>query len=937
MTEFKRKLIEVALPLEAINKESAREKSIRHGHPSTLHIWWARQPLAACRAVLFASLVDDPSAHPDQFPSESSQEAERKRLFALIEELVKWENSSDDRVLQLARAELIRSCDGNLPAVLDPFCGGGSIPLEAQRLGFEAHASDLNPVAVLITKALVEIPPKFAGQAPVNSEARSDSLGAWHGARGLAADVRHYGRWLRDEAFRRIGHLYPNVRVPGDQGGGQAPVIAWLWARSVKCPNPGCGAMMPLISSFDLSTKPGREKWIQPEIDRVQGRIRWTVGTGKDAKPQPVKLGQGARFNCIVCSNPATPDYIHDEFEKGRASNELIAVVGDGSGRRIYCPPSEDQLAAAEMARPLRDELSRAGALPTQPCRGTFGGNAQGRRYGFMTFSDYFTDRQLVALATFTDLVQEARLLAYRDAVAAGMPDDGIRATNGGLGADAYADAIALYTAFAISRVVDRGSTLCSWDSSPKMEALRNTFARQALQMTWDFAESNFFSESSGNLLGAFDWVAKVVERLPAGPPGFASQRDATRLTPSGGRVLISTDPPYYDNISYADLADFFYVWLRRSLAEVFPEVFTTLLTPKSEELVANRYRLKGKDEANQHFESGLADAFARMRELHSHDYPMSVFYAFKQAEDDTGDGHTASTGWETMLEALLGAGFSIGGTWPVRSALGNRMVASGSNALASSIVLVCRPRLESAALATRKDFLTALTAELPGALRRLQQGNIAPVDLAQAAIGPGISVFSRFSKVVEADGSAMRIRSALGIINQVLDQTLAEQEGDFDADTRWAVAWFEQFGMNDGDFGTAETLSKAKNSAVNALVDAGIVAARAGKVHLRPREDLLADWDPAADGRLTVWEVTQYLIRALESGGESAAAELVRRVGGLSETARELAYRLYNICERKRWAKDALSYNALVVAWPAILRLAAEPSREAVQMSLGG
>jgi putative DNA methylase len=926
MTEYKRKLIEVALPLEAINKESAREKSIRHGHPSTLHLWWARRPLAVCRAVLFASMVDDPSAHQDKFPTEAAQEAERGRLFAIIEELVMWDNIDNVRVLAAARAEITRSCDGELPTIFDPFCGGGSIPLEAQRLGLAVQASDLNPVAVLISKALVEIPSPFFGRPPVNPLAQLPTLGGWTGAHGLAEDVRHYGGWMRDEAMRRLGHLYPEVRLPSEHGGGEATVIAWIWARTVKCPNPACGAEMHLISSMSLSKKVGAEHWLEPIVDRASRTVTFVIGRPPGTPPPAPKLGRGANFRCMTCQSDATEAYIKAEGMAGRMGARLVAMVADGGHGRVYLPADSAQEEASRVAPAWRPEAE----MPRNPRW------FSPPEFGMNTFAELFTDRQIVALATYSDLVGAARDLAQKDADRSGLARDGIRLRDGGTGSAAYADAIATYLAFGIDKMTDTNTTLCTWQVDPPR--LRSTFGRQALPMTWDYAEANIFADAAGDFGRCIGSICEVLERLPhGGGIGRVFQADAAR-TRHTTRAVFSTDPPYYDNIGYADLSDFFYIWLRRSLGTVFPDLFTTLLTPKTEELVATPFRFAGsKTRADAHFEAGLNSAFVRMREGQSPDFPLIVFYAFKQAETDDGDGQVASTGWETMLEGLLGAGLSVSGTWPMRSELATRNIGRGTNALASSIILVCRPRAQSAALANRKEFLAGLKKELPDALRRLQQGNIAPVDLAQAAIGPGVAVFSRYSKVIEADGSAMSIRTALGIINQVLDETLAQQEGDFDADTRWAVAWFDQFAMKAGDYGVAETLSKAKNSAVNALVEAGIVEARSGKVRLLAREDLAADWDPAEDRRLTVWEVTQHLIRALETGGESAAAELVGRVGGLAETARELAYRLYNICERRHWATEAVSYNGLVVAWPAILRAAAEQPGRAVQLSLGG
>jgi putative DNA methylase len=894
----KRKLIEVALPLEAINRESAREKSIRHGHPSTLHLWWARRPLAACRAILFASYVDDPSAHPDEFPTEEAQKAERERLFKIIEDLVKWENTTNEEILKAAREEIRRFCGDDPPPVYDPFCGGGSIPLEAQRLGLTAYASDLNPVAVLITKALIEIPPKFAGQPPVHPDERKlKGTGAWTGARGLAEDVRYYGKWMRDEAERRIGHLYPKVKLPPERGGGEATVIAWIWARTVKSANPAWDGPMPLVRSFALSTKKGKETWVQPIVDRENKRIRFEIRTGPGC-PEGTVGRQGAV--CLATGTPVPLSHIREEAKAGRMSQQLMAIVAEGHRSRTYLAPNAEQESVALQAAPPDD--APASELPPR----ALGFRTQA--YGMTRHRDLFTDRQLLALCTFADLVSNARAEASAEGASI-----------------AHADALATYLACAISKLADRHSTITNW--YPSRESTSSTFARQAIPMTWDFVETNPLLDGTGSFANAANWTAESVEMLYGSTPAMVSQLDAAAVRP-GRPVVWATDPPYYDNIGYADLSDFFYVWLRRALRDIHPGLFSTLLTPKAQELVATPYRHGGDMRAAEaHFEAGLGTAFARMRQSQAPDYPLTVIYAFKQAEQAGDFQALASTGWETMLEGLLAAGLSVQGTWPLRSEAGNRMVARGTNALASSIALVCRPRPDSAALATRKDFLAALKAELPGALRHLQQGSIAPVDLAQAAIGPGMAVFSRYSKVVEADGSAMSVRTALGLINQVLDETLAEQEADFDGDTRWAVAWFEQHGMNPGPYGMAETLSKAKNTAINGLVAAGILESRAGKVRLLERTELPGAWDPAADSRLTVWELAQHLIRGLESGGENEAADLLRRIGGLGETARELAYRLYVICERKKWAKEALAYNGLVVAWPEISRLAAAPA----------
>ena len=953
-----RKLIEVALPLEAINIASAREKSIRHGHPSTLHLWWARRPLAAARAVIFAQMVDDPSAHPDLFPTEKAQEKERQRLFRIIEELVKWENTTNEKVLQQARDEIWQSwrytCAENadhprarelfdrhkLPAFHDPFAGGGSIPLEAQRLGLEAYASDLNPVAVLINKAMIEIPPKFAGCAPVNPEARKEKTllaREWHGAQGLAEDVRYYGKWMRDEAVKRIGHLYPKIEITAEVAEGRRDlqpligqkltVIAWLWARTVKSPNPAFSQVdVPLASTFMLSTKPGKEAYVEPVIEGGGYHFTIKVGKPRDAESAKngTKLSRGANFQCLMSGTPISGDYIKAEGKAGRMGARLMAIVAEGKRGRVYLAPTEAMEAVAHEAQP---DWKPEGALVEDARAFT------PILYGLTKWSDLFTARQLVALTTFAELLHEARARVVRDALTAGLSaaDKGLAA--GGSGVAAYAEAVATYLAFAVDKTSNRASTLCTFKLS--VECPGDTFTRQALGMSWDYAEANLVSGPSGSFESMLaNTVAGLLSNGAASRvSGSASQADAASQSISSGKVL-STDPPYYDNVPYADLSDYFYIWLRRSLRPVFPDLFATVAVPKAEELVASPYRHHGKAGAESFFLDGMTHSMHRLAELSHPAFPVTIYYAFKQAENDGAEG-AASTGWETFLDAVIQAGFAISGTWPMRTERDNRTRNQGSNALASSIVLVCRKHAADAPAATRREFVSALKTELPLALAHLQRGNIAPVDLAQAAIGPGMGVYTRYNQVLDATGKPLSVHEALALINQTLDEALAEQEGDFDADTRWALAWFEQSGFTEGDYGAAETLSKAKNTSVGGMVEAGILASRHGKVRLLRPNELPADWDPATDRRLTAWESVHHLVRALEAGGESAAAALVTKLGGQAEVARELAYRLYTVCERKKRAAEALSYNALVQSWPEITRLAREGAKTGAQMAL--
>lgn len=908
-----KKLIEVALPLEAINAESAREKSIRHGHPSTLHLWWARRPLATARAVIWSSLVDDPSSHPEQFPTEEAQQQERERLFDILTRLVKWENSNDEGILAEAKAEIMKSTNGNPPALLDPFAGGGAIPLEAQRLGLEAHAHDLNPVAVMINKAMIEIPPKFAGRSPVNPEAQRQGAAnqGWKGAAGLAEDVRYYGEWMKQEAYKRIGHLYPKAKL---EDGSEATVIAWIWARTVKCPNPACGCEMPLASSFVLSKKKGKEAYISPDTSD-KNHIRYIVKTDGKSVPESPKTARGAKFKCICCGEPTSDSYIKQEGLAHRMGASLMAVVAEGKKGRIYLSPDSEQIRAAIVNAP--------NDVPS----GALAGDKRAiwcPLYGLTEISDLFTPRQLTALTTFSSLVSEAQQKAEADAVAAGVFNDHIALSEGGSCARAYGEAVGVYLAFVVDKMADYHSSICSWHSSK--ELIRNTFGRQAIPMVWDFAEANPFSDSAGCCDNMLEWVTKATLLFPATIQGSAKQHDAQ--SDNGLRnIAVSTDPPYYDNIGYADLSDYFYVWMRQALKGTYPKLFRTMLVPKAEELVATPYRFDGSvEKARDFFEDGMFNTCCRLHDYSRDDIPVTIYYAFKQSETDTEDT-TSSTGWETMLSAIIRAGFSITGTWPMRTEMANRSIASGTNALASSIVLVCRKRDETTGSATRREFINALHREMRPALEKLQSANIAPVDLAQSAIGPGIGVFSRYKSVLEADGKPMSVRAALQIINQELDAFYNEQEGELDRESRFCVELFSQYAFNNIKFGDADILARAKNTSVQALAEHGVLMAAKGQVRLKTRDELPESVDTHES---CTWLLTQQLARAMEVGGVKACAAIVLNIfGSNAEEAKALAYRLYTICERKNWAQEGYAYNNLVVAWPDIQSAAAQMQAE--------
>ena len=941
----RKKLIEAALPLEAINVASAREKMPGIGpHPRGLHLWWARRPLATARAVLFAQMVDDPSSRPELFPTEEEQFQERQRLFKLIEELVEWKNITDETVLEKGRQEIRlswrRTCEDNrdhpkaaelfdpdrLPAFHDPFAGGGSIPLEAQRLGLETHASDLNPVAVLINKAMIEIPTRFASRPPVNPEARrgrGSTEAQWKGAAGLAEDVRYYGKWMRDEAEKRIGHLYPKIEVTAEMTqerpdlkpyvGRKLTVIAWLWARTVKSPNPAFAHVdAPLVSSFVLSTKKGKEAYVEPVMENGGYRFTVRVGTPPESAKNGTKLARGANFQCVMSKLPIASDYIKSEGKAGRMSAKLMAIVAEGNRGRVYLAPTPEHESIVHGAAPTWTpdvEIPPDRRAMFTPL------------YGLTHFKHLFTDRQLVALTTFSDLVGEARERIRQDVVAASLPDDGTPLRDEGDGAKGYAEAVGLYLAFCVDRAADFSNSCTRW--VPSNEKGMNLFGKQTIAMTWDFPEVAILNQVVGGFAPAAEFIAKCIGKLPHIGHGQVAMRNAMSGNLSIPQI-VSTDPPYYDNVPYADLSDFFYVWLHRSLRTVFPDLFATLSVPKAEELVAAPYRHGGKDGAEMFFLNGMKQVLSHLAEQSYPGFPVTIYYAFKQLERSRESG-VASTGWETFLGAAAEAGFSITGTWPMRTESGTRMRSMDSNSLASSIVLACRHREDDAAVATRREFLDALRTEMPEALRKMQQGNIAPVDLAQAAIGPGMAIFTRYARVLEVSGAAVSVREALALINETLDEVLAEQEGDFDADTRWALAWFDQSGFSEGEYGVAETLSTAKNTSVAGMVEAGILTSGAGKVRLLAPAELPQDWNPKADSRRTVWETTHQLVRVHSQGGDAAAADIMANIGADAETARDLAYRLYRICDLRNRPQEALGYNALVRSWGEISALATQ------------
>ncbi len=935
-----KKLIEVALPLDAINAASAREKSIRHGHPSTLHLWWARRPLAAARAVIFSQLVHDPEdlwrcQNPGVEPNQQHKGHWTKRraeLFRIIEELVKWENTTNERVLNEAREEIRRSwretCELNkdhpqakelfdpkkMPGLHDPFAGGGAIPLEAQRLGLEAYASDLNPVAVLINKAMIEIPPKFAGKPPVHpaevKQGRKSQepmfAGEWKGAAGLAEDVRYYGQWMRDEAFKRIGHLYPPVEVTKEMAkdrpdleqyvGEKLTVIAWLWARTVKSPNPAYSSVdVPLASTFVLSSKAGKEAYVEPVISKSGYTFTVKVGKPSESIKSGTKASRG-NFRCLMSQVPIDATYIRSEGKAGRLAFRLMAIVAEGANGRVYLSPVAEHEATAQAAQPSW----KPDVEFFQQALGFRIGN-----YGLAKWSDVFTPRQLAVLSTFCDLVSEARLRIQSDSKEGNNESEEMP----------YADAVSLYLALCVSRLANRCASLCFWDT--KGENIQQVFARQALTMIFDTVESNPFSDSTGNFLGQTDYLVRVVEHaLPATGVGEATQAAAQTQGISSNKV-IATDPPYYDNIGYADLSDFFYVWLRRCLQPTLPTLFASISTPKGEELVATPHRHGGKGSAEEFFLKGMVQVFSNLRRLCSPGSVMTIFYAFRQSETESDSG-TSSTGWETFLHAVMSSGLAVTGTWPMRTEYTSNLKTQ-RNALASSVVLVSRPRTMNAGTISRRQFIRKLNETLPIALDAMTRESeglhspVAPVDLSQAIIGPGMAIFSRYDAVLEADGTPMTVKTALQLINRFL------AEDDFDHDSQFCLRWFEQHHWDSGQFGEADVLARAKGTSVAGVKESGVIESGGGKVRLLKWKEYPADWDASSDKRLPVWEALHQLIRAYNTEGDSGAAKVLAGAASKAEAARQLAYRLYTLCERAGLAEDARAYNEVVTGWSGI------------------
>ena len=915
MPNYRKKLIEVNIPLQAINVESAKDASLTHGHPSTLHRYWARRPLAACRAVIFASMVDDPSECKDEFLTEPEQNAERTRLHNLIKRLVIWKTCNDENLLAEARYEIAFSVARNngedltafrqkfkndpdavlkylrdhCPAVYDPFCGGGSIPLEAQRLGLRARASDLNPLPVLLNKAMIELPPKFHNQNPVNPDAdpmgmftgtgRGKQRVPWKGTAGLAADIRYYGAWMREAAYKEIGHLYPKAQLPD---GTSATVVAWLWARTIPCANPACGLQMPLVKTFQLSKKKGNEHWVKPVVDRESNTISWVVQTHNEGVPKTGTVNKNGTF-CIACGSAVKLPYVREQGKAGNIGKIMTAIVAEGEQGKLFLSPTDAHIQAPEAAEPA---WRPRGKLPEQAR------SISVQLYGFTEWHRLFTDRQINALNIFENSLSEVHNQIVKDGAK-----------------EKYAEVLQHYFVLAVGRTAESNCSFTWWENLG--EKIPPVFARQGIPMTWDFVEANLFSSSTQNWMAQVEWIAKVIENLPTSANGGeVYQADATTTVHATDRPVIVTDPPYYDNIHYADSSDFFYVWLRHMLRDIYPELFAGMLTPKDEEIVANRYRFENY---NAHFEELLSIALLQIRKHCSDTFPTSIFYAYKQQEEESG-GKT-STGWETMLTAIVNAGFQIVGTWPLRTER-TRGLKTEINALASSIVLVCRPRPEDAPAITRNEFLQQLKKEMPPALDKLTRiANIRPVDLAQAAIGPGMEIYSRYSKVMRISGEIVPIREVLKEINKEIMAYHEKETGELDSESQFCLTWLKQHGYMEGNFGDAQVLATAKDVDIDSMHDKVLIKDRS-KVRLLQIEEYV-EHDNSEN--MTAWEGCLRMVWHLSGGEKSGGISGCTTVASAMrdyESAKRLARVLYAYYESRGDAESAAHYNTLVTQW---------------------
>ena len=896
-----KKLIEVALPLDKINPNFEHEKNINSMHPKNLHQWWARRPFSAARAVLWASIVDDPSSHPEEFPTPEAQERERERLFEILEDLSDWKKSNDAKVIEDAREELKKYLGNNLNKeiqFLDPFSGGGAIPFEAQRLGLKGAAFDLNPVAVLINKAMIEIPPRFTGIKPVNKRDKR-LISGQNDLFGVSQDLKYYGALLKQLAYEKVKDIYPtSIAVPEDLGGGKAEIFSWIWVYTLKCPNPICGCETPLYLNCILDGRKSNEAYLRPYYDNNKLLFKVMHEKFHSDENKGTMNRQGAI--CAHCRNLINREYIRDEGIKHKLSRRLVAIVSYKNGERLYLNPDFEE-----------EEKEAKVTLPEEYPSGKFANNPQNLgtgEYGLANFEQLFSNRQMQGLVALCTSLNEIRNRIEEDAIYAGMEDDKIHLRDGGKGALAYSEALSVYLAFAIDKEVASSNVVTRWENDNALA--KPAFSRQSLYMQWMTPEVNIFGGRAGSFKTINDTIAESLLSFPCNiPEGIAKQHNAQEDF-GLKNVIISTDPPYYDNIQYADISDFYYIWLRFNLKDIYPNLFKTTLTPKQEEIVAQPYRYGRKEEAKKHFESGMQKAMENIYSSATPDIPVTIYYAYKQSETEA--KKTSSSGWETMLNAIIKAGFSIKATWPLKTenpAKSNLKI----NMLTTSVVIVCRKKEKGDFFCTKRQFLKALREGLKPTLTLLQETNLAPVDLAQSAIGPGMAIFSKYDKVLSADGSEMTVKEALQAINEEVGVCLNEFGEALDNESRFCIALYLQCEFNDIKSGDADILALAKDTSISKLKNDGIVEAGKGMVRLTPREKL-----PEIKGNDDIWLLCHRLVFSLEKNGIKGCAKEMRKIQGTAALGKikNLAYELYTISERKNWNQEAYLYNSLVVSW---------------------
>lgn len=750
-----KKLIETALPIDEIGRAVQAEKKVRTGRPSALHMWWSRtsQPLA--RAVIFASLVDDPAEHPEEYPNRKAQDSERERLEDVLKALL--EATPEKEALEQAEEEIKKYVDPKAITYFDPFVGGGSIPIEAQRLGLNACGADLNPVATIISKALTEIPDRFKGRQPIHGGEGGQLQLNWEGAEGLAEDIKFYGKLLTNQTYRKLKDLYPKFKE-GD--GTETDPVAWIWARTIKCPNPSCGGQIPLAASYDLTTKKGSEAWTEPEI--VDGKLAFRIIHSKREKEKTAKAGRTAVFKCPHCGETTTDAYVREYGKNNSFSNVMMAVVVDKDSKHSYFPATEEQIQAAGVHC---NENVPHGELPLNTS------NFTPPEYGLTDYADLFTERQKVFLSTVKELLEAIQLVVEKEAEESGFSTDATPLREGGTGAFAYSQAIITYLAISVSKLLDRGSALTSWDSSAGGK-IRNVFSRATMPMIWDFAETNPFSFSSGGLQKTIDAAADAVRTLPTGNSAKIFMRNAIEESGLKDTVLF-TELPYYDKAEYANLSDFFYVWLRYFLHDTWPSLFHTVLTPKDEEISTFAYRWGGdKEKAKEVYADQIRKASARMYEASSNDLPGVIVFQYRRNIDpDIDPEKYVPNEWEVLAATLADSGFHIMASWPLGRITSVDIRKAENKGI--PITIVVRKKAANAGQTTRRRFAIALRKEMPQIIEQLQENGVSDFDLRTCAVGRAWGIFTRYGRVLEADGNAMSAYSASCMIEHELDSCL--------------------------------------------------------------------------------------------------------------------------------------------------------------------